>query len=372
MQKQSNFFRITLIYFISLVLFVGIRIIFGLGFLSGLGEIWQELISTFLIQVVVMFLVPFLFYMLMFKKKPKETFSNLGYKKINGKVILLCVIIGLIAFLLNIVVSSVFNGIIHAFGYKSSSGSASQDYSLLSFFVNIVCVAILPALCEEFIHRGLLMRGLFNSISVKHALIISSICFGLMHLNIVQVFYASILGLLIGFVSIVGKSIWPAVIIHFVNNFVNVYLSFASNNNWFLGNFYDAISNFISNNFIISLLFIIVGVCVLLFLLARLIMKLLKLTSFESFKNVILKLKGKLNKNIVNYESGEEVNEMHYIGDVEPIILENIIEPKNITELFLQDIYPKEKLALLDKIFLIASLFLGTIITIFTFIWGVL
>ncbi|MGN1208010.1 MAG: lysostaphin resistance A-like protein [Christensenellales bacterium] len=361
-----------MIYFISLVLFVGIRIIFNLGFLGKMSEVWQELISTLLIQVLVMFLVPFLFYLLFFKKKPKEAFSNFGYKKISFKAVVICVLIGLIAFALNIVISSIFNGIIHAFGYNSSGGSSASDYSILSFFVNILCVAILPALCEEFIHRGLLMRGMFNSISVKHALILSSICFGLMHLNITQVFYASILGLLIGFVSIVGKSIWPAVIIHFVNNFVNVYLSFAQHNDWIFGNFYDAISNFISNNFLISLIVIIIGICAMLYLLFKLIMSLLKITSFESFKNVIVKLKRNLNKDIVNYSTGEEVNETHYIGDIEPIILDNLMEPKNMADLFLQDIYPKEELGLKDKIFVIASLFLGVMITIFTFVWGIL
>lgn len=372
MQKKSNFFKITLIYFISLVLFVGIRIIFGLGFLNSIPELWQDIISTVLIQIVVMFLVPFLFYMLFFKKKPKETFSNLGFKKITLKAVLICLLIGLIAFFLNIVVSSIFNGIIQAFGYKQSGSSGSGDYSILSFFVNVLCVAILPALCEEFLHRGLLMRGLFNSISVKHALIISSLCFGLMHLNIVQFFYATILGVLIGFVSIVGKSIWPAIIIHFVNNFVNVYLSFASKNNWFLGNFYEAIGNFVSNNFLISLIMIIILILALLYLLVRLIFALLKITSFESFKNVILKLKGTLNKDVVNYNTQEEINEMHYINDLEPIILDNMQEPKNMLDLFLQDIYPKEKLFVWDKIFLIASWFLGIIITIFTFVWGIL
>lgn len=372
MQKKSNFFKITLIYFISLVLFVGIRIIFGLGFLSNVSQLWQDLISTFLIQIVVMFLVPFLFYLLLFKKKPKETMSNLGFKKISFKAVIICLVIGLIAFFLNIIVSSIFNGIIQAFGYKSSGSSSGGDYSILSFFINVVCVAILPAFCEEFIHRGVLMRGLFNSVSVKHALIISSLCFGLMHLNIVQFFYATILGALIGFVSIVGKSIWPAMIIHFVNNFVNVYLSFASKNNWIFGNFYDAISNFVSNNFVISLIMIIILILGLIYALIRLVFALLKITSFESFKNVIIKLKGTLNKDVVNYDTKEEVNEMHYINDLEPIILDNLEEPKNMTDLFLQDIYPKEKLILKDKIFLIASWFLGILITIFTFVWGIL
>lgn len=372
MQKQSNFFKITLIYFISLMLFVGIRILFGFGFLGGISEMWQDMISTILIQVVVMFLVPFLFYILFFKQKPKEVFQKTGFKKIGIKVVLLSLLIGIIAFLLNIVVSSVFNGIINALGYESSSSGSSGDYSVLNFFVNVLCVAILPAFCEEFLHRGVLMRGMFNSVSVKHALIISSICFGLMHLNIVQVFYAAILGVLIGFVSIVAKSIWPAIIIHFVNNFVNVYLSFASHNGWIFGDFYDAISNFISENFLISLLFIIVGICLLLFLLAKLIMQILKITSFKSFKNVLNNINKNLNKSVVNYQSGEEINELSYLSDAEPIIMENLYEPKNNLDLFLQDTYSKEKLVLWDKIFLISTLFLGSLITIFTFIWGIL
>ena len=372
MRKSSNFFKISLIYFISLTLFVGIRIVFQLGFLRGMNEHLQDIISTLLIQVIIMFLVPFLLYMLVYRKKPKETFSDVGFKKISSRAIWISVLIGIIAFFLNIVVSSVFNGIINGLGYESGSGSGSADYSVLSFFINVLCVAVLPAFCEEFLHRGILMRGMFNSISVKHALIISSICFGLMHLNIVQVFYASILGLLIGFVSIVGKSIWPAIIIHFVNNFINVYLSFAQNNGWVFGDFYQTLNNFITTNWMFALLLIIISILAMLALLCKLIMDLLKITSFDSFKNVIFNLKKSLNKDIVNYSSGENVTEQHYIEDIEPIILENVYEPKSNTELFLQDIYPKERLYLKDKIFMIATMFLGIFITVSTFIWGIL
>lgn len=372
MQKTSNFFKITLIYFISLSLFVGVRIIFQLGFLSNVNEYVQDILSTGLIQLVIMFLIPLLLYMLLFRKKPKQTFEDVGFKKISRKAVFICIAIGFIAFILNIVVSSIFNGLINSLGYESHSSGGSGDYSTLNFFINILCVAILPAICEEFLHRGILMRGLFNSVSVKHALIISSICFGLMHLNIVQVFYASILGLLIGFVGIVGKSIWPSIIIHFVNNFVNVYLSFAQNNGWAFGDFYETINNFISTNWFFALVLIIITLLVLVFLLIKLIMDLLKITSYESFKKVIFNLKNSLNKNVVNYSTQEEVSEIHYIEDIEPIIIENMVEPKSTADLFFQDIYPKEKLQLKDKIFLIATCFLGTFITIATFIWGIL
>lgn len=372
MRKTSNFFKITLIYFISLATFVGVRILFSLGFLSNTSETVQDILSTSIIQIGIMFLLPLLLYFLFFRQKPKQTFSNFGFKKISGKAILISFLIGLIAFVLNIVVSSIFNGFIDALGYEAGTSAGTSDYSFLSFLLNVVCVAILPGICEEFLHRGVLMRGLFNSISVKHALVISSLCFGLMHLNIVQVFYASILGLLIGFVSIVGKSIWPAIIIHFTNNFVNVYLSFASANGWPLGNFYDVINDFINNNFVFALLVVIIVLCLLIFLLIKLIMDLLKITSFESFKNVILNLKKNLNKDVINYNSCEEVNETHYINDIEPIIFNSLPQPKSTSELFFQDNYKKEKLILRDKIFLIATFFLGTLITISTFIWGIL
>ena len=166
MKKTSNFFKITLIYFVSLVLFVGVRILFGLGFLSGVESSLQDIFSSSIIQIGIMFLFPFLLFTLFFKKKPKETFSSLGFKKISGKAVVSCFIIGLIAFFLNIAVSSFFNGIIGAFGYESGSGSGSTDYSILAFILNVVTVSILPAFCEEFLHRGILMRGLFNSISV--------------------------------------------------------------------------------------------------------------------------------------------------------------------------------------------------------------
>ncbi len=371
MKNKSTFFKISFIYFISLVLFVLVRIAFQLGFLSGINDKLQDILSTSIIQIVIMLILPFLFYKLFFKKKTKQVFVDTGFKKISGKAVFICILIGIIAFIFNIVVSSVFNGIIGMFGFESSVGSSGGDYSLLNFFINVLTVAVLPAFCEEFMHRGILMRGLFNSISVKNALIISSICFGLMHLNIVQVFYAAILGCLIGFVSIVGKSIWPAIIIHFVNNFVNVYLSFAKANNWIFGDFYDVLNNFISNNWLFALIIIILVLTSLLILLIKLIMDLLKITSYESFKNVLINIKNSFNKNN-NNENTYELKESNYINDIEPILIENLPAPKSTTDLFLQDIYNKEKLIFKDKIFMIATIFLGVFITIATFIWGII
>ena len=374
--KQSNFFKITLIYFSSLVLFVGLRILFQLKVFQNLSELWQEGISSFLIQIILMLLLPFVLYSVLFKKKPKQTLNDVGFKKINIKAVLLCFLIGLIAFILNIAVASIFNGIIRALGYNpSSSGGAEANTSLGYFFLQVLTVSIFPAVCEEFLHRGVLLRGLSKSVGVKSALVISSLLFGLMHLNIAQFFYASILGLLIGFVSIVGKSIWPAIIIHFTNNFLNVYLSFAEANSWFGGNFYNAINSFFrSNNFVFAIVVVIIILAVLVFLLFNLILQLLKISNFNSFKNVLISIKGNLNEEIVKYEKPTEIeNELEYLNDVAPIIMQNLPVHNNLLDAFLNDTNREhEKLFFKDKIWLIASFILGGLITIFTFIWGVL
>jgi membrane protease YdiL (CAAX protease family) len=71
----------------------------------------------------------------------------------------------------------------------------------------------------------------------KKAIIISSICFGLIHFNIGQVSYAIVLGLVLGFASVVAKNLWVPIIMHFTNNFIAIYLEFAEANGWWLGNY---------------------------------------------------------------------------------------------------------------------------------------
>ena len=114
-------------------------------------------------------------------------------------------------------------------GYESAptvSNAVSGDYSILSFIVNVLLVAILPAVCEETTHRGLLLKGL-SSLGIRNSVIISSLLFGLMHLNINQFFYATVLGFVIALTVIISKNIFPAIIIHFMNNFLSVFFDFA-------------------------------------------------------------------------------------------------------------------------------------------------
>jgi membrane protease YdiL (CAAX protease family) len=100
-------------------------------------------------------------------------------------------------------------------------GSSTGVYS----FITIVIAA--PIL-EELIFRGIILNGLLKSYSPLKSIIISSLLFGLVHLNPWQFIGASIGGILSGWVYFKTKKITLPIIIHMTNNllaFLVIYFS---------------------------------------------------------------------------------------------------------------------------------------------------
>lgn len=83
-----------------------------------------------------------------------------------------------------------------------------------------ITMALAPAFIEEMVFRGVIMQSLrrFGDI---FALVASSLIFGIFHLNLIQMPYAFIVGLCIGYFVMRTGSLWVGVIIHFINNTVS-------------------------------------------------------------------------------------------------------------------------------------------------------
>ena len=80
-----------------------------------------------------------------------------------------------------------------------------------------VILAVLPAFAEEFCYRGVVM-GLLRPFGDGFAVIASASIFGAMHGNAVQIPFAFSVGLVLGFVTVKTGSMWPAMLLHFLNN----------------------------------------------------------------------------------------------------------------------------------------------------------
>lgn len=97
-------------------------------------------------------------------------------------------------------------------------GEHMLELSLANPFpVTFFVVAVLPAVCEEFIFRGVLYQG-YRRCSVSGAVILTAVLFGLMHMNMNQLSYAVVIGLLFAAVNEVTGSILPSLLLHLYIN----------------------------------------------------------------------------------------------------------------------------------------------------------
>ncbi len=89
----------------------------------------------------------------------------------------------------------------------------------------IVGVAILPAMIEELIYRGVLYKGFRKYCRTFPAALLSALIFGAMHMNMVQFIYAGCLGILFALIYEKYQSLWAAVLMHMAANVMSILIS---------------------------------------------------------------------------------------------------------------------------------------------------
>lgn len=95
------------------------------------------------------------------------------------------------------------------------------DYMTTSFpyfMIGVLIYCLLPAIGEELIFRGIILRGLSSRFTGFVSILISSILFALVHGSLQQTFYQLLMGILLGFLAYVGGSVIYSMILHFINN----------------------------------------------------------------------------------------------------------------------------------------------------------
>jgi membrane protease YdiL (CAAX protease family) len=86
------------------------------------------------------------------------------------------------------------------------------------FIISLVITGILPSFTEELFFRGLILDGLKNNYSTLKSVLISTLIFGVIHLNPWQLLSAFILGLFSAWICINTNSIILCIFMHLFNN----------------------------------------------------------------------------------------------------------------------------------------------------------
>ena len=149
-------------------------------------------------------------------------------------------------------------GIITAMAYVNSilattfgvSGSLIQNDSkmtLVDFLLSTLTVSLIPGFCEEFLFRRTILKSLLPY-GEGFAIITSALLFGLMHQNLLQIFYATMAGIVLGCAYSRTRSFLCVFLIHSANNFTSVIQEVFANN------FSEKMSNLLGVTFTLVIL----------------------------------------------------------------------------------------------------------------------
>ena len=82
----------------------------------------------------------------------------------------------------------------------------------------LLAIAVIPAICEEILFRGYILRSFEKSWGIITAILVSGLFFGLFHLQAGNLIPLSTLGVVLATMTWLSGSIWPAIFAHFINN----------------------------------------------------------------------------------------------------------------------------------------------------------
>ncbi len=172
-------------------------------------------ISVFIIQTII-FILP-VSYCIYTRSSIVETFS---LRKFSLKYLLIGIPLVIISLFLVIVIQNILLMLI-----PSLATFVEQFSDLIvfnNFFLQVLCIAILPAICEEVFFRGFLLKAFKVDKKPFFAILVTSILFGIYHMNILQLVTGFFLGGTLGYITYKSKSIYPAILLHFLNNFLAI------------------------------------------------------------------------------------------------------------------------------------------------------
>ena len=92
-----------------------------------------------------------------------------------------------------------------------------QELIAYPFVVQLLIIAVLPACVEEFVFRGLIYHS-YRKNGILGAAVLSGLVFGLMHLNINQLSYALLMGIVFALLVEVTGSMYSSMLAHFAAN----------------------------------------------------------------------------------------------------------------------------------------------------------
>ncbi len=372
MMNKINFSRrtkLTIAYGASMLGLSLLNIFFNVLPL-GLSDNTLNTVFSILSQILCMGIIPFVLAVLLTKEKDehipdatKRLMADFGYN--NGiKPIQWLILIPMAVsfYLLTRLMSTITVFFLLICNFTIPISSATIYQGPVDLIKWIALTALLPAIFEEFSHRGLAMNAMKDRGNEATQVFLSALLFALMHTNALQCFYAFVGGCIFGYIAMRSRSIYPSMVLHFANNAFACIEEYSSQYPDSAFGFIETINDFWSKNVLTSYLFIgvlIVNAVLFVYLFTLFIKtgeqrEAVTSVTFSNYKEMVQKRKYQ-QKNLT--------------------IPEAMYEPpkhKPKYELDIDVFRPDGKSMLVDNFVLYGIITMCGLMTLFTFVWGIL
>jgi len=172
-----------------------------------------------MVQQLIIFATPALLMTLMLTTSIRQT---LRLNMPNPKLLIAAAILPLALHPLSVELMGTLEGFFPPLPERIAQVFASMSADDQPWWLIVLAFAAAPAICEELAFRGFILSGFAHTKRYWLAIVLSSLCFGIVHGIPQQVFNAALLGLVLGLIAIRSNSLFPCMLFHVIYNSLQV------------------------------------------------------------------------------------------------------------------------------------------------------
>ncbi|EPY6470336.1 CPBP family intramembrane glutamic endopeptidase [Clostridium sporogenes] len=182
---------------------------------SGISII-DSIILFFEINIKLeVYAIPFLILAAYFEYNGSKI-TYLYIKELGTVVCYIFVIISIIAYIL--IFGNTIGLLLQNIPQSDLVKSAFDELDNAPLLLQFISLCVIAPIFEEIIYRGIMLEQLNKRCGAVKAILISSLFFGIMHLNVHQAVNGFFIGIVMGFIYIKTDSLMLTMFLHFINN----------------------------------------------------------------------------------------------------------------------------------------------------------
>ncbi len=220
--KQPTVLGSNIVYLTVLILMIGSQIVFS-KWLPTTSEGADYYWKLFIMEVVLIGLPP-LIYMKIFNMDIREVARFNPIKPVEGFLVVGMAIFG---YFVMIAINLVWYWVVSHLGTPTGQ-QLSNIENLNQYLAATLVIGLVPAVVEEFLFRGLILRG-YERFGAKATIVMTGVLFGLLHLQLMSIPSIILIGIIISYVVYRTNSILAGIIYHFVHNGATVFFLYMQN-----------------------------------------------------------------------------------------------------------------------------------------------